>query len=193
MKLISSRAQSLPVLRKITLDCGSDALFASPPEYSCSPSAVETSGTLLAIKESGRWQPVASALFIDNIRALDELAGDLDSVPEAISSTPRRVTNEQDPHRKAVIAHNLGMYLHECEAWGVDRSISDSLVSQFGSKPIPTRPDVRGVPRQSATADATIVGPGSMTYSDWKGTTGPGANFRLILAAANKKRFSPDM
>lgn len=181
MKHIPSPLSSDLVLRRITADSGVEAIYSIASQYGSSPSAVESMGLCLALKMGGRWQPVAENFFIDHVAKIDHLMGDFDSVQLAISPVPQRVTREQNPSTRAAIAHNLGMYIHEASEWGVDPNMARALASQFGSRPVlmDSRPKLVS---SSAMEDNSIVGPGSMTYSDWKGKTGPGAKLRSIVS-----------
>lgn len=181
MKQIPSLLSDELVFRRITDDSGVEAVYSIPSGYGSSPSSVESMGLCLALKLGGRWQPVAENFLLDHVAKIDHLMGDFDSVPLAISPAPQRVVREKNPSVRAAIAHNLGMYIHEASEWGVDPNMARALASQFGSKPVPmdSRPKLVS---SSPEEDNCIVGLGGMTYSDWKGKTGPGAKLRAMAS-----------
>lgn len=102
---------------------------------------------------------------------------------------PKSIREEKDPQRKAELFYQMGYKESECDKLGVSADLVRALEEKYKGGSIPLRELSRFGPRKvEPKENEQLIGQGTMTYGDWKGVTGPGAQFKEILAAQKKSK-----
>lgn len=170
------------MLVKLIIDGEGFSVYRINPEHARFPGMISRQGALEARFSAGLWHEISSgqaSVVTDPLRIRE-----LEAVALAVSYPPHFVSRERNPDTKARLAHNAGIYLHECEGWEVDRSRIAELEAKYGDSTCPVPNGFRPASTEDKMrANAAIVGLGGMTYGEWKGETGPGAKVREIARA----------
>ena len=178
----STRAKAPTMLVKLIVDGDGFSVHRINPEHARFPGLISRQGSIEARFSGGVWHEVENGQNtpVTNQQRIDEL----EAVGLAVSYPPHFVSRERNPDTKARLAHNAGIYLHECEAWEVDPARVTELALKYGDSTCPVPNGFRPISTEDKMrANSAMVGPGGMTYGEWKGEIGPGAIVREIARA----------